>query len=340
MISPRISEVRCGIVGLDAAFWPAAFWQAIEDHADAELVGMCGLGLSPEVITRDFVADVDEWLAAHGQKRVDSLDELLARGVDAAFVCSRNTVMPDVVERLAAAGVRTFVAKPMGVTAADAARYARLGSVTAGQLARTWEPWPTIRRLVEEGRVGRVLSMRAVHQHGRYRDFPPELWYSDPAEGDAFTWLGWYVADAVHALMGPIAAVQGVARRSASEHGDLPDQLAGVFELADGRHATAEVHWTIGPWGMAMHEGEVVGETGVIRSHGPGSVVQVLTADGEEIVPFAPGDGLAAEVDAFLAGAPVISTADAAHILDVCATWREAAGAGRRLEVATGRDGR
>jgi predicted dehydrogenase len=332
--------LRCAVVGLDSAFWPAAFRQAILDHPDAELAGMCGLGLPPEVIRRDFVADVDAWLVERGERRADTLDELLEIGFDAAFLCSRNTVMPDVAERLVAAGKHVFVAKPMAVGAADAARYLAGGSavVTAGQLARTWEPWPTIRSLVADGRIGDVLSMRAVHQHGSYRDFPPQLWYADPAEGDAFTWLGWYAVDAIHAVMGPIASVRGVGRQSASEHGQLPDQLAGIFELADGRHATADVHWTIGPWGMAMHEGEVIGTEGVIRARGPGHVVQVLTAAGEELVEHDGSDGLRAEVAAFLAavrgnGAPAISCEDAVHIATVCAAWRDAAATGATVSL-------
>jgi predicted dehydrogenase len=332
--------VRCAVVGLDSAFWPAAFRQAILDHPVAELAGMCGAGVAPDVITRDFVADVDGWLRERGEHRVDTLDQMLEIGFDAAFVCSRNTAMPRLVERLAAEGKHVFVAKPMAVTAADAARYLDLSGVvvTAGQLARTWEPWPTMRALVDDGRIGSVLSMRAVHQHGTYRDFPEQLWYADPAEGDAFTWLGWYAVDAIHAVMGRIATVRGVGRRLASEHGDLPDQLAGIFELADGRHATADVYWTIGPWGMAMQEGEIVGDAGMLRFRGPDEAIQLLTAAGEERIPFIAGDGLRHEVDAFLhavegEGEPAIHVADAVHVAQVCAAWREAAASGTTTPI-------
>jgi predicted dehydrogenase len=332
--------VRCAVVGLDSAFWPAAFRQAILDHPDAELAGMCGVGLAPDVITRDFVADVDTWLAERGERRIGTLDEQLEVGFDAAFVCSRISAMPSLVERLVAEGKHVFVAKPMGVNASDIARYLPVDGVvvTAGQLARTWEPWPTMRALVAAGRIGSVLSMHAVHQHGSYRDFPDQLWYADPAEGDAFGWLGWYAVDAVHAVMGRIATVRGVGRRLASAHGDLPDQLAAIFELADGRHASADVYWTIGPWGMAMQEGQIVGDAGVVRFHGPGGTVQLLTAAGEVRIPFVPGDGLRVEVDAFLAavqgaGAASIALADAVHVATVCAAWREAAGTGATVRI-------
>jgi hypothetical protein len=61
--------------------------------------------------------------------------------------------------------------------------------------------------------------------------------------------------------------------------------------------------------------------------------VELLTEHGCELLPFEPGDGLTAEVDAFLAGEPVLGLADAAHLLAVCATWRDAARTRQPLDV-------
>lgn len=335
--------LKCAIVGLDSAFWPAGFWQAATDHPETEIVAACGLGLSDEEIERDFYVPVDPWMQERGVPRVGELDDLLQMDFDIAFLSSRNSVMPAVAERLIEAGKHLFVAKPMAVTGDEAQRYlaAREAGVVvaAGQLASAWQPWPTMLRLAAEGRIGRVLSMRAMHQHFDYNGFPAQLWYSDPKEGDAFNWLGWYPVEAITAAMGQVARVHGVGRQLASSFGDMPDHLAGVFELADGRYATANVYFTIGQWGMPMHEGELIGEQGALRYYGPGESVQVLTDAGEESVPFDEGpDQLTREFAAFVEavkgqGDAAVSVERAVHVVEVCAAWQDAARTGTSVDV-------
>jgi predicted dehydrogenase len=335
--------LRCAIVGLDSAFWPAAFWQAATDHPETEVVAACGLDLAPDVIERDFVVPVDPWLAARGLSRTETFAELMTMDFDVALVCTRNTAMPGVAGRLIDAGKHVFAAKPMALTGADARRYQRgRGAgvvVTGGQVASAWQPWPTMLRLVAEGRIGRLLTMRAVHQHGDYKGFPAQLWYADRAEGDACNWLGWYPVEVVTAAMGTVERVTGVGRQLASSYGDMPDHLAAIFELADGRHATASVYFTIGPWSMPMHEGELVGTDGVLRFSGPGQVVQVLDERGASAIPLDPiDDQLALEFARFVdavrgRGQPLLSLDRAVHVVEVCEAWRESVRTGRPVDV-------
>lgn len=335
--------VRAAIVGLDAAFWPHGFWTAANGHPHCELVGACDLGIPDEVIANDFVPDVGAYLDERGLRRFRSLEELLAEGIDIALLSTRNTVMPSVAERLIAAGVHVFAAKPLALTSVDARRYlaARRSGlvVTAGQTASAWQPYPTLLRLVDEGRIGRLLTMHVMHQHGNYDDFPSSVWYSDPGEGDACNWLGWYPIEAIVRAMGPVARVHGVARRTASHHGQLPDQLAAIVELVDGRFATAVVRFTIGEWDLPMHEAELIGAEGVARYHGPGETVQLLDAAGESEVPFDGGEvELALELDRFIAavrgqGQPVLEVEAAVHVAETCAAWRESAASGVPVDV-------
>ncbi|MBW3560951.1 MAG: Gfo/Idh/MocA family oxidoreductase [Actinobacteria bacterium] len=343
MTSGENDPVRVAIVGLDSAFWPHGFWSAADEHPDCEVVGVCDLGLPDGTIVNDFVADVSEYLRERALRRFRSLDELLTEGIDAAFLCSRNSVMPTVAEHLIAAGVHVFAAKPLALTSTEARRYlaAREAGlvVTAGQTARAWQPYPTLLRLIDEGRIGRLLTMHVMHQHGHYDDFPPEVWYSDPGEGDACNWLGWYPIEAIVRTMGPVARVHGVARQTASDHDALPDQLAAIVEMVDERFATAVVRFTIGEWPLPMHEAELIGTEGVARYHGPGETVQVLDATGESKVPFDVGESqLVLEVDRFIAavrgeGEPVLDVETAVHVAETCAAWRESAASGRPVDV-------
>lgn len=339
-----MTSLRCALVGLDSAFWPVGFWQSAHDHPDTELVAACGLGVDPPTIERDFILPVDPWLKERGLERLDTLDDLLACDFDVALLSSRNTVMPEVADRLIDAGKHVLVAKPIALSASEARRYLRARErgvvVAAVQAASAWQPWPTMLRLADEGSIGRVLTMRVMHQHGDYSSFPSTMWYADPREGDMFNWLGWYPAEAITAAMGPVARVSGVARRTVSSHGDMPDHVAGIFDLVDGRHATANVYFTIGDWPMPMQEGELVGESGVLRHCGPGSTVQLLNAEGERQLPFDAGpDQLAAEFAAFIdavrgSGNPVVEVERAVHVASVCAAWRESAAIGGPVAVA------
>lgn len=63
----------------------------------------------------------------------------------------------------------------------------------------------------------------------------------------------------------------------------MPDELTGIFELVDGRQASASVYFTIGDWKMPMNEVETSCELGIVRYHGPGRVVEVLAQEGEKI---------------------------------------------------------
>lgn len=338
------ARLRAAIIGLDSAFWPHGFWGTAMQHPDCELIGACDLGMSDADLLPDFIADPSAYLAERGLRRFSSVDEVLAEGIDVAFLCSRNTVMPEVAARLIEAGVHVFAAKPMALTPEGTRRYLagreRGLIVTAGQAASAWQPYPTLLRLLREGRVGNLLTMHAMHQHWDYDAFPASLWYADPAEGNACNWLGWYPVEAVVAAMGPVARVTGVARQTATHHGELPDQLAAILELVDGRFATAVVHFTIGQWPVPMHEAALIGSEGVLRYQGPGTAVQVLDGEGEHRVPFDEGpEQLTYEVDRFLAavrgeGQPALPVESAVHVAEVCAAWHESARSGRPVDVA------
>lgn len=333
------------MVGLDAAFWPAAFLDAVAASDDIVLAGVCDLGVPAEVIRRDFLVDPDAWLAAHGLARTSDLDEVLAGGVDVALLATRPSRMPAVAETLVGAGVHVYAAKPLGVTGADARRHRPApGSgvvVTAGQTASQWAPWPAVRDAVGRGRIGRVLTMTAFHQHGHYGDFPPSLWYADPAEGDLTTWLGWYPVEAVVSIMdAEVAVVTGTTRRLDSAHGEMPDTAHAVLHLADGRTAAVHAQFTVrGGWGMGMHAGTVFGDRGVVSADAAGGGVRLLTDGGATVLPTGDSAGLAGELGMLVEairgrGRPALEIGRAVHVAEVCAAWRESAGReGELVEV-------
>lgn len=337
------SPTRVVIVGLDSVAQPFAFQRAVANYPDAELVGCCDLGVPGEVVARDLTVTSEEFAARGDIPLTHSLEELERLDFDAAFLCTRNSLMPAVATELIDRGTHVFVAKPMGVTAEGVSAYLRATArnvvLTAGVLARVWEPLPTMLKLVREGKIGRLLSLDFMHHHFRYSKFWAGTQMADPGEGDLLNWFGWYAADVVVAAMGPVARVFGVARPTMSAALGLPDQGAGIFELADGRHASARIYFSIGEeWGLPMNEAEFVGAEGVLRYRG-GDAIEMLNDDGVVEVAAPPsGDNVQPAVAAFLdavrgRGRPLVPVEEAVHIADVCVAWRESARSGTPIDV-------
>ncbi|MFE1411971.1 Gfo/Idh/MocA family protein [Streptomyces sp. NPDC085524] len=68
-------------------------------------------------------------------RRHTGLDELLAEGLDAAFVHAPTTAHPEIVERLLEAGVPTYVDKPLAYELADSVRLVELAEERGVSLA-------------------------------------------------------------------------------------------------------------------------------------------------------------------------------------------------------------
>lgn len=337
--------MRLAIVGLDSAYWPMAFAESLgRVGGEHRLVAACDLWRRAREISTQIGHGPQGFAEKYGLRLLHSLEAVEAEA-DACLVCTRNTAMPQIASRLLGAGKPLYVAKPVAVTrdgmaAILGARAASKLACAAGQTARSSFALRTAVRLIAEGRIGRVLSVRVAHQHGRFADWAKDWWYTDPREGDAFDWLGWYALDGVLALAGRrVARIAGAARRHLAEFGEMPDLIRGTAALDDGRIATMEIHFTVGNWKIGFVEFEVVGTKGVLRSVGPAEEVVILADPGPERVPFDQGqEPLDHELAAWLgaiggAGSPVLSLDGAADIVAAAIAWKRAAREGRWVDV-------
>jgi len=238
-----------------------------------------------------------------------------------------------------------YVAKPVAITLEDMASILkarkRSGLVcAAGQTARSSYVIRTALRLIKEGYVGEVLSVRVAHQHGCFANWNRNWWYTDPKEGDAFDWLGWYAIDGVLALTGKrIKKITGAARRHLAPYDDMPDLIRGIAILEDDRIATLEIHFTVGKWKVGWAEIEVVGTKGIIRSIGPQNNLVLLCDGGPRTFPLDKGqEPLSLEVKAWLEaiegrGRPILSLEEAAWIVSAAISWKKASKQGTWIEV-------
>ncbi|MER8060614.1 Gfo/Idh/MocA family oxidoreductase [Streptomyces sp. SID8366] len=90
------------------------------------LSALPGVDLHLHTRTPATLARVADGLHLPAGQRHDSLDSLLAAGLDAAFVHAPTAAHPDIVTRLLTAGVPTYVDKPLAFELADSERLVEL----------------------------------------------------------------------------------------------------------------------------------------------------------------------------------------------------------------------
>jgi scyllo-inositol 2-dehydrogenase (NADP+) len=165
------------------------------------------------VVTRD--PERRAQLAARhlGAVAVDALADAVA-DVDLVVVASPNRFHVDLARTALEAGKHVVVDKPLAVTSAEAQALATqadgAGLVLTAFHNRRWDDdFLTLRRLVDEGRLGRLLRLES-----RFDRWRPQIkegaWREDgdPADGGGLLLdLGSHLVDQAVQLLGPVSAV-------------------------------------------------------------------------------------------------------------------------------------
>jgi predicted dehydrogenase len=171
-----------------------------------------GLALQA-VVTRD--PERRARLAARhpGVVAADALADVVA-DVDLVVVASPNRFHVDLARTALDAGKHVVVDKPLAVTAAEAralaSRAAAAGVVLAAFHNRRWDDdFLTLRRVLDEGRLGRVLQLES-----RFDRWRPQIkegaWRegAEPADGGGLLLdLGSHLVDQAVQLLGPVRSV-------------------------------------------------------------------------------------------------------------------------------------
>ena len=288
-----------------------------------------------------------DYAAAHGIGRAtgDLGGALADPGIEAVYISSTNEKHRDQALAAIAAGKHVICEKPLAMTVADAvgmvdaAREAGLVFATNHHL-RCSGSHRTVRRLVAEGRNGRVLSLR-VH-HAVF--LPPHLqgWRIDnpAAGGGVIPDITVHDADVARFLLGedPVAVV---AQMTASGMGQgVEDSVMSVWTLPSGAMVSAHESFTHRFAGSGL---EVHGTEGSIFARGvmtqlPKGEIELVTARGREVVPFPTQNLYVQGLQDFLSavagqGQPAATGRDGVASLAVALAVREAARSGQRQTV-------
>jgi predicted dehydrogenase len=146
-----------------------------------------------------------------GTAPFDSEASLLERsGAEIAIVATTNSSLAAVARRAAAAGKHVLVEKPGGISAPEleqleAAARERRVAVKVGFNHRFHPALLATRRLVDEGKLGPLMFLRARYGHGGRLGYESE-WRADAAlsGGGELIDQGVHLLDLVHWFLGPL----------------------------------------------------------------------------------------------------------------------------------------
>lgn len=114
----------------------------------------------------------------------DSLDELLASGLDAVMVLAPDDLHAAITIKALEAGVAVFCEKPMAITIEDADAMLETARRTGTRLyvGHNMRHMPVVglmRRLIQEGRIGEVKAVWCRHFVGNGGDYYFRDWHAD-----------------------------------------------------------------------------------------------------------------------------------------------------------------
>jgi len=170
---------------------------------------------------------------------VASFDELLSRDdVDIIDICTPNTLHCDMICQALAAGKHVLCEKPLCVTPDEAARIVeaqRQSDRICGMVFnnRFMAPMLRAKQLIDEGRLGRILSFRVTYEHNSstFPDKAPGWKQTAAAGGGVLFDLGSHVIDLIRHLCGDFESVQGLSQIAFPTHGDWQTDADEAFYI-------------------------------------------------------------------------------------------------------------
>lgn len=230
--------VKIGIIGLGKM--GAIRARELMKQPRARLV--CGADPNPDAFARQFP----------GVTAFTRIEEVLAAGLDAVFVCTPNRFTPDAVVAALDAGLHVFAEKPPGRTLADmeaiiAAEQRNPGlKLKFGFNHRYHAGIQEAKRIVESGRLGRLLWLRGVYGKSGGAHFEDE-WRSSKSLAGAGILLdqGIHMLDLLRMFCGDFVEVKSMVA-TAYWNIDVEDNAFALLRDAQGRVAmlhSSSTHW-------------------------------------------------------------------------------------------------
>lgn len=221
--------IRIGIIGL--GWWGKQIVACLAHSHRFKVVAGC-----------DIDSEMAEpFAAAHGFDLTGDYRALLKNpAIDAVAVVTPHLLHEEMALAGFAAGKQVFCEKPLALTTAGAERILEASARTGGVLGigheRRFEPaMEEMRRLFEQGALGKLLHMDANVSHSNFRNMDPANWRRDARQAPAGAWtaLGIHLGDLFVSLAG---LPSRVTARTASQIFKAPseDFVSAEIDFAGG----------------------------------------------------------------------------------------------------------
>jgi 1,5-anhydro-D-fructose reductase (1,5-anhydro-D-mannitol-forming) len=336
--SPKSRRIRWGIIGTGFMACNRMI-PAILSTEDCEIVAVAGGNRE----RADAVARKFEIPSAY-----DSVEELLwAKTVDAVYIGSKNNEHAGHVIAAARAGKHVLAEKPVALTLDEA--IAMYNACAAADVVfgtnhyhRLKPSHSTMRRLIEEGALGNVLSAQLTFAIQLAPEQRTWRLNSQAVGGGVILDLTVHDADIVRAMFGTdVIQVMAASAKRDTPGGELDDTAAGVLQMRSGALvsfldsfvAPNPIHDIV----VVGTKATVVGDT-VMRSDSDGTVTlrQAGSAQAVELPPWE--NPFRISIRAFNQavrenGSPAVSGVDGIKSLAVALAAVESAQTGCRVSV-------
>jgi predicted dehydrogenase len=222
--------IRAAIVGLGR--WGQNLVNSVQGKSDA-IRFVAGATRTP--------AKAEAYARQQGIQLHDSYEKVLADPkVDAVVLATPHTQHAEQVIAAARAGKHVFTEKPLALTAKSAAAAVRACVKAKVTLAvgYNWRFQPAlqeIRRMLDDGRLGKLLHVEGNFCGPSAYRFPEGHWRQEREEGPAggMTGRGVHVVDAFLYLGGKMASVHAQSARRVLDYG-LDDTTSMLFRFKSG----------------------------------------------------------------------------------------------------------
>ena len=218
-------KLRIGLVGFGfmgkTHLWSVRnlpfFYKTAELGFEAEVVAVCASGLErARAVAEEYGIP----------KAMATADEIMADpAIDVIDICTPNPLHFEVAKAAILAGKHVLCEKPLTVTAAEARELAELAmehGVVCGTVFnnRFLAPVMRARQLIDEGKLGRILSFEFSYKHNSCIDPDRRVGWKQTAKSGGGTWydLGPHVVDLCHYLCGELSFLVGKSQIAFPTH--------------------------------------------------------------------------------------------------------------------------
>ena len=289
-----MTKTRIAVIGLGMAVAPHA--KSLTDLSDRVEVAAC---YSPTEARRRAFADT------YGLPVGDDLDAILAdRTIDAVMILTPPNTHLDLVRRAAEAGKHVLLEKPLEISfqrSAELVETAERAGIKLGVvLQHRFRPvGVALRRLIEEGRLGTIVSASA-----RLMNWRPQSYYDQPGRGTlardgggVLLTQGIHTLDLLISLAGAPAQVFSYAVTSPVHRMETEDIAAAAARWENG--AVGTIMATTSAYPGLPDSIDIIGTEGTATLAGTALAARFHDGTAVDLTDDAEGGGTGADPMAF-----------------------------------------